>query len=214
MTSMLTWAQHLPSGPMYTFIFLWLFVESTGFPISDEPVLLIAGYLTHMRRLDVVAVVGVALLGKLMASCLAYWLGRRISLLWMARPMIRPARGIGRWLHVVRPTAAAILAAEQRFRRFGVWSVFLGRLVPVVRSFISYPAGAARLPFWLFFAATAAGSFLWIVTWTLLGIGLGASYQIALTRWGSLSRLILAACAFALGVLWLWSHRHTRRQTQ
>jgi membrane protein DedA with SNARE-associated domain len=69
---------------MYTFIFLWLFVESTGFPISDEPVLLFAGYLTHMQRLDVIAVVGVALLGKLMASCLAYWLGRRISLLWMA----------------------------------------------------------------------------------------------------------------------------------
>lgn len=207
MTGILTQAQHLAAVPLYAFVFLWLFVESTGFPISDEPLLLLSGYLTQTRRLDLILVVGIALVGKVTASCLAYWLGRRLSLLWIARPVARPAHGVGRWLHGLRPTTSAILTAEQRFRRSGAWSVFLGRLVPVVRSFISYPAGAARMPFWLFLAATTAGSIIWIVTWTLLGIGLGASYQIALARWGGLSWVVLAAFVVALAVLWLWSHR-------
>lgn len=214
MDGILNWAQGLPVGWLYAFIFAWLFVESTGFPISDEPLLLLAGYLSHIHRLDLGATLALALSGKVAASCVAYWIGRHISLLRLARPATRPARGLRRWLYLIRPTESLVLASERRFRGQGVWGVFVGRLIPVVRSFISYPAGAARMPFGLFLAATTAGSLLWIATWTLLGEALGKSYEVALTRWGSLSWLVLAAFLLALGALWLVSHRRAQRSVQ
>lgn len=200
------WAQHLPPGPLYLFIFAWLFVESTGFPISDEPLLLLAGYLAHIQRIDLTIAIGVALAGKVTASFCAYLIGRRINLSALARPPTRPAAGVGRWLYLVRPPAGNLRAAEQRFRERGVWSVFVGRLVPVIRSFISYPAGAARMPAGSFLVATTAGSLIWIVTWTLLGVALGTSYDALLVRWGQLSWLVLVVFLLALGLLWLRNH--------
>lgn len=210
MDGIIAWAQGLPTGWLYAFIFGWLFVESTGFPISDEPLLLLAGYLAHAHRLDLAAALALALAGKVAASCLAYWVGHHVNLLRLARPAARPARGWRHWLYPLRPTEGLVHAVEQRFRRQGAWGVFVGRLIPVVRSFISYPAGAARTPFGRFLVATTAGSFLWIATWTLLGEALGKSYEAALARWGGLSWLVLAAFLLALGALWLASHRRAQ----
>jgi membrane protein DedA with SNARE-associated domain len=207
------WIMHLPAAGVYAFIFAWLFVESTGFPISDEPLLLLAGYLSQRHRLDLPLAISVALVGKVLASSLAYAVGRYVDLLWLARPDGPVPPGRWSWLMALRPTRATLLGAEARFRRQGVWAVFLGRLVPVVRSFISYPAGAARMPFGIFLAATSAGSLLWITTWTLLGEALGRSYEAAAARWGTLSWLVLAVFAAAVGLVWLWSHRHVRSTT-
>ena len=214
MDGIITWAQGQPAVWLYAFIFGWLFVESTGFPISDEPLLLLAGYLAHAHRLDLGAAIVVALAGKVAASCLAYWAGHHVNLLRLARPAARPARGLRRWLYPLRPTEDLVHAVERRFRRQGVWGVFVGRLIPVVRSFISYPAGAARMPFGLFLVATTAGSLLWIATWTLLGEALGKSYEAALARWGGLSWLVLAAFLLALGALWLASHLRAQRSAR
>jgi membrane protein DedA with SNARE-associated domain len=205
------WAQHLPPFPLYLVIFAWLFIESTGFPISDEPLLLLAGYLAHIHRIDLALSIGVALVGKVTASFCAYWVGRHIDLMALARPPVRPTTGLGHWLYLVRPTSSVLLATEQRFRRQGVWGVFLGRLVPVVRSFISYPAGAAQMPAGIFLAATSAGSLIWIVTWMLLGMAAGRSFDVVLARWGRLSWIVLVAFLLALGALWLWGHRRAAR---
>lgn len=214
MQSLYHWGSGLPSATFYIFVFLWLFVESTGFPISDEPLLLLAGYLTTTHRVQIIPVLLIALTGKVLASCVAYAIGRRFDLERLARPTLRPQNGIASWLYYLRPTQAFAREAEQRFRRQGVWGVFLGRLIPVVRSFISYPAGAARMPFLLFLAATTAGSFIWITFWTFLGAGLGRSYQAAETRWGSLSWLVLGALIAIIGVVWLWNHRRGRTPPQ
>ncbi|HEX8033415.1 MAG TPA: DedA family protein, partial [Ktedonobacterales bacterium] len=137
-------------------------------------------------------------------------IGRHFDLERLARPMVRPATGIVAWLYYLRPTQAFAQQAKQRFQRQGIWGVFLGRLIPIVRSFISYPAGAARMPFLPFLIATTAGSFLWIAFWTLLGAGLGRSYQQAEARWGTVSWLILAGLIAAIGVVWLCNHRRAR----
>ena len=201
------WGQHLPTTGLYVFIFAWLFVESTGFPISDEPLLLLAGYLATQGRVTLVLVIVIALVGKVLASCCAYWLGQRISLQRLARPATPPVAGWHRWTYRIRPTAAMVHVVEERFRRQGVWGVFLGRLIPVVRSFISYPAGAAAMPFARFLLATTAGSILWILCWTLLGSALGRSYQVALARWGTLSWVVLAGALVLLGAALLWRHQ-------
>jgi membrane protein DedA with SNARE-associated domain len=211
MGGLFAWAQLLPTGGLYAFIFVWLFVESTGFPISDEPLLLLTGYLALRGRVDLVAAIAVALIGKVSASCAAYWVGHRIDLLSLARPATRPTQGLQRWLYYVRPTATLVRATQQWVRTQGVWGVFVGRLIPIVRSFISYPAGAARMSFDRFLLATTAGSLIWIATWTLLGTALGKSYEVAARRWGMLSWLVLVAFCAALAALWLWSHRRVGR---
>lgn len=201
------WATHLPPSGLYIFIFLWLFVESTGFPISDEPVLLLAGYLTTTHKLALAPVILIALVGKVAASCVAFWIGHYFDLERLARPEVQPTSGAQRWLYYARPTKAFAIATEERFRRQGAWGVFLGRLIPIVRSFISYPAGAARMPFPIFLTATTAGSLLWITIWTVLGSVLGKSYEKAFHTWGRYSIFILLALIVVLAAAWVWNHR-------
>lgn len=205
------WGSTLPSLSFYAFIFAWLFIESTGFPISDEPLLLFAGSLAAVHRIQFVPVIAVALVGKVLASCLAYAIGRRFDLERLARPAVRPSGGIAAAVYYIRPTQAFAKETKRRFRRQGVWGVFLGRLIPVVRSFISYPAGAARMPFATFLLATTAGSLIWITFWTVLGAGLGHSYKQAAARWGSVSWLVLLAFLAIIGAVWFWNHRHFHR---
>jgi membrane protein DedA with SNARE-associated domain len=204
------WLSSLPAEPLYLFIFMWLFVESVGFPISDEPVLLLAGYLSTLGRLSLVGVIFVALVGKVAASCVAYWIGRQLDLERVKRPAERPADGVERWLWYARPTEQMAQRTEAFFARRGAWSVFLGRLVPVVRSFISYPAGAAGMPFPVFLLATTAGSLLWITGWTVLGALMGHSYRALEGPWRTASLWIIVAMIAAAGH-WLWRRTRKRR---
>jgi membrane protein DedA with SNARE-associated domain len=212
MSGLESWLTGLPPQPLYLFIFAWLFVESVGFPISDEPILLLAGYLTTVGHLNLVAVVFIALVGKVAASCVAYWIGRQLDLERVKRPAQPPTGGIERWLWHARPTEQMAQRTEDFFARRGAWSVFLGRLVPVVRSFISYPAGAAGMPFLIFLLATTAGSLLWIAGWTVLGAVMGHSYRALEGPWRTLSLWIIIAMVLVAAAYWLW-RRVRRRQT-
>lgn len=203
------WGIHLPPTGLYTFLFIWLFVESVGFPISDEYVLLPAGLLATQGRVSLPLVIFFALAGKVLASCLAYWIGIHIPLERLARPDVAPTGGLGALMYRVRPTRAQILGIEARFRQRGAWGVFLGRLIPVVRSFISYPAGTARMPFGIFFVATTAGSFIWVATWTILGAVLGKSAEAAK---GPLGIGLLVAAIIVLVGAYVWNHFRQERE--
>jgi membrane protein DedA with SNARE-associated domain len=80
----------------------------------------------------------------------------------------------GRWLHLDPPRLAR---AERWFERWEDWAVFLGRLTPVVRSFVSIPAGVFRAPFWRYTALTFAGSAIWCFAFAGAGYGLGANWE-------------------------------------
>jgi membrane protein DedA with SNARE-associated domain len=204
------WLSGLPPEPLYLFILAWLFVESVGFPISDEPVLLLAGYLSTLGRLSLVAVIVVALAGKVAASCVAYWIGRQLDLERIKRPAQQPAHRIRRWLYYARPTDTMAQRTEVFFAQRGAWSVFLGRLIPVVRSFISYPAGAARMSFTVFLVATTAGSLFWIAGWTVLGAAVGRSYGALEGPWRTLSLWIIVLMAVVAVGYWLWRRLRKR----
>jgi membrane protein DedA with SNARE-associated domain len=210
MSGLERWLTELPLEPLYLFILGWLFVESVGFPISDEPILLLGGYLSTLGHLSLIGVIVVALVGKVAASCVAWWIGRQFDLERLKRPAERPVAGMARWLYFARPTEELVRQTRAYFAKRGAWSVFLGRLVPVVRSFISYPAGAAELPFDVFLLATTAGSLLWIVGWTMLGAFAGLSYRALEEPSRTISLWIIAAMAsLALGY-WVWRRLHKR----
>lgn len=163
------WVQHLSPAAVYAVVFAWLFVESTGFPLSDEPLLITAGALARTGAVQMVPIIAIALAGKVAASALAFAIGRRLDLERLARPAVPPNTVSGRLLYLSRPRTKTVSRAQWFFRRYGTWSVFLGRLAPVVRSFVSYPAGAAGMAWLPFLLATIAGSAIWITGWTVAG---------------------------------------------
>jgi membrane protein DedA with SNARE-associated domain len=104
-------------------------------------------------------------LGYLVGSIGGWALG-----LYGGRPLLERR---GRWLHL---SGDKLDRAERWFDRWDDWAVLIGRLTPVVRSFISIPAGVFRMPFWRYTALTLLGSAVWCFALAGVGLGLGKSY--------------------------------------
>ncbi len=115
----------------------------------------------------------------------------------------------GSRLHV---DAAAFARAERWFQRFGLWAVLLGRITPVIRSFISIPAGVFRAPLARYSALTSIGSAIWCFAFAGAGWALGGSWESFHKSFGHVDLVVAAALVAAvalLGVRWLRG-RHRR----
>jgi membrane protein DedA with SNARE-associated domain len=105
-------------------------------------------------------------LGYLVGAIIGWWVGLRGG-----RPLLERR---GRWLHI---TPENLERAERWFERWGNVGVLVGRLTPVVRSFVSIPAGVFEMPFWPYTLLTLAGSAIWAFAIAGAGYGLGSSYE-------------------------------------
>jgi membrane protein DedA with SNARE-associated domain len=152
------------------------------FPAASELVMLYAGALaagafSHERVVFFGAHVpsgGWAFVTLALAGTVGYFLGSLVGWaigIYGGRPLLERQ---GRWLHL---SAANLDQAERWFARFGSWAVFLGRLTPVVRSFISIPAGVFGSPLGRYSVLTLAGSAIWCFALAGAGYGLGKSYE-------------------------------------
>lgn len=154
-------------------IFVLMLLESACIPIPSEVTMLFGGAMTATafagagNELDFAAVVIVGTLGNLVGSWLAYWAGDRGG-----RPLIDRW---GRYL-LVRPHE--VDKAQTWFERRGEATVFVSRLLPVVRTFISLPAGVAEMPFWRFTVYTTLGCLPWCLVLALLGVKLGENWTV------------------------------------
>jgi membrane protein DedA with SNARE-associated domain len=143
-------------------IFLLMLLDSACIPTSSEAIMLFAGFKVadgHFTMLEII-VAGVA--GNVVGSWIAYGIGSygRVGLL----------EKHGKWLHI---TPQHLAWADRWFERYGTSTVFFSRMVPVVRTFISLPAGVARMPFWKFTFLSTAGIIPWVIAFGLAGKGLG-----------------------------------------
>jgi membrane protein DedA with SNARE-associated domain len=151
-----------------------MLLESACVPIPSEVTMLFGGALTTTafagpgNELDLAAVVLVGTLGNLVGSWLAYWAGDHGG-----RPLIDR---FGRYL-LIRPHE--VDRAHAWFEERGEVTVFVSRLLPVVRTFISLPAGVAEMPFWRFTLYTVLGCLPWCLALTLLGAILGDRWTVA-----------------------------------
>jgi membrane protein DedA with SNARE-associated domain len=149
-------------------IFVLMFLESACVPIPSEVTMLFAGAMTATafagagNELSFAAVVVAGVLGNLLGSWAAYAAGD-----YGGRPLIDR---FGRYL-LIRPHE--VDRAHAFFEERGEATVFVSRLLPVVRTFISLPAGVARMPFWRFTLYTVLGVIPWCLGLTWLGARLG-----------------------------------------
>src|SRR5438270_7214185 len=148
-------------------ILVTMTAESAGLPISREVVVPLGGALASQGRLDFWLVVIAATLGNLAGSLIAYYVTRRYG----ERFVLSRA---GRWIGLSR---GHLRLAHRFFDRFGVWAVFLGRLLPIIRTYISFPAGISTVGVRTFTIATLLGAFPWNLGLAYAGLKLGQHYD-------------------------------------
>ncbi|GAA3768919.1 DedA family protein [Micromonospora maritima] len=142
-------------------------LESIIPPIPSEIVLAMAGYLSAEGRFNVVLIVLAATAGSLLGALVLYWLGAALG-----------EDRLKRWLdHIPLVDLEDLEKADRWFERHGRWAVLIGRVVPVVRSLVSIPAGANRMPLGEFVLLTTLGSGVWNALIVGAGFALGSRWE-------------------------------------
>lgn len=177
-------------------------LETVFPPVPSEVVLPLAGYTASQGHYGLVDAILWATAGSLAGAFVLYWLGA----FWGAERLEAMAERIP-LLH-----ARDVERAIAWFGRNGRSAIFLGRLVPGVRSFISIPAGIDRMPVFRFALYTTAGSLLWNSALIVAGYELGAQWHRVEAYVGEASVVIYAALGVA--VLWFVVRRLARRSRQ
>lgn len=179
-------------------VFVLMLLESMGILIPSEAISPFAGYLVSQEKMTLFAAVTAGVLGNVVGSWIAYFIG-----LWGGREL---------WFHYgkyVGVRAHHLEIAEKWFDKYGEFTVFVSRMLPVVRTFISFPAGTARMNFAKFTFYTLLGCIPWVFALTYFGYVLGENWD----EVGQYLRYLDYAVAAAVlaGVIYLfWRWRRSR----
>jgi membrane protein DedA with SNARE-associated domain len=170
-------------------------LESACIPVPSEVVLPFAGVLVSQGHLLFWEVVLIGIIGQLTGSMISYWLGRRFGLGWL--------KTYGRYLGIRQHE---VDKAEQWLQRYGDLTVFFSRLLPGVRTFVSLPAGMARMPAGRFLAYSALGVAPWTAALVYAGVKLGDNWEILRPLFHRVDFVIILV-GLAAVALFFWSRR-------
>ena len=160
------------SATGYVGVALLMAIESACIPLPSEVIMPFAGYLVYTKQPTLtghLTLIGVAIAGAIgcnLGSVVAYWIGA-----WGGRPFIT------RYGRFVLLNQRDLEHAERFFARHGAWAVIIGRLLPVVRTFIALPAGIARMSQVRFHVYTFLGSLPWCYALAYAGVRLGKAWD-------------------------------------
>jgi membrane protein DedA with SNARE-associated domain len=179
-------------------------IESACLPLPSEIVMPFAGYLASTGRFTLIGAATVGAIGCNIGSTVAYYVavygGRRVVERWGPYFLVRPSD---------------LDHAERFFARYGGATVFIGRLLPVVRTFIAFPAGLARMPMLRFQVYTFVGSWPWCFGLAYVGYVLGDQWNNSPTLRGIFHSFdVVIGVIILAGIAWfLWSHWPRRRKS-
>jgi membrane protein DedA with SNARE-associated domain len=147
-------------------VFILMLLESACIPIPSEATMLFAGFNVHKGEYSLFAITLVGSLANLVGSWIAYAVGYygRVELV----------ERHGNKLHIKQ---SHLDWADRWFDRYGDATVFFTRMLPIIRTFISLPAGVARMPFWRFSALTLAGCVPWVFMLGFIGKQAGDNWD-------------------------------------
>lgn len=154
------------SGSGYLGITFLMALESALVPIPSEIIMPFSGFLVFEGRFSLWPVVLSGTIGNLIGSIIAYFFG-----FYGGRPLIEK---YGKYILLSKDD---LELSERWFAKYGSWSVFFSRMLPVVRTFIALPAGIARMSFWRFCLYTFLGSLPWSFVLTYAGIVMGENWS-------------------------------------
>ncbi|MGD1948899.1 MAG: DedA family protein [Leptolyngbyaceae cyanobacterium] len=155
----------------YWGVALLMLLENVIPPIPSEIIMPLAGFAVARGEMSMTGAIVSGTIGTLLGALVWFYIGKMLGL----RRIYRLASRYGKWVGV---SGRDVMAVQKWFsQRGGYWSVAFGRLLPSIRTYISVPAGIARMPFLPFLIFSALGSVVWITVLTVAGYYLGDSYD-------------------------------------
>ena len=182
--SLIHWLVEVIGHMGYPGIVGLMFLESSFFPFPSEVVVPPAGYLAWKGEMNIFLAILSGIAGSILGGLFNYWIAVR----W-GRPIFEK---YGKYFFVTRES---LDKAEVFFSRHGHISTFTGRLLPVIRQYISLPAGLARMPLAQFSFYTALGSGIWVVVLALTGYFFGSNQELIHQELKKISFGLIAVCA-------------------
>jgi membrane protein DedA with SNARE-associated domain len=190
----------------YGGVVLLMAIESACIPLPSEIIMPFAGYLVYKGQFNLWAVGVAGAVGCVLGSWVAYYVG-----LYGGRPMIEK---YGRYVLL---SSRDLDLADRWFKRYGEVIVFASRLLPVVRTFIAFPAGVARMNITRFTLYTFLGSLPWCIGLAYVGQLLGEQWDKneTLKTWFHRFDFIIGILIVLAVVWWVWRHlKHSRPQNE
>jgi membrane protein DedA with SNARE-associated domain len=190
----------------YWGIFLMIMLENVFPPIPSEVVLTFGGYMTTRTSLTVPGVVLVSTAGSLAGALILYGVGRIFK-------VERLERFVDRWGRMLRVRKEDIRKADAWFDKYGIWTVLFCRIVPLLRSLISIPAGMSGMNIGLFLLFTVIGTLVWNTVLVTLGAVIGEAWEEIVAFMDVYSNIAYACIAIGvIVVLVLWLRRRKNKE--
>lgn len=182
-------------------VFILMAAESCGIPFPSEVIMPFAGAFAALGHLSLVGVIFAGALGNLVGSLVAYALAARFG-----EPLLL---GPGRWVGLSR---SHLDLARRWFDRHGLLAIFIGRLLPAVRTYISFPAGLSGIGLGSFIGLTFAGALPWCALLATAGYILGNNYERISGPIGKVAIVIALLVVVALVVWFIRGRRSSLRR--
>lgn len=174
-------------------------IESAAIPLPSEIIMPFSGFLVYADQFTLFGIAIAGGIGSCFGSAGLYWLALKGG-----RPLVER---YGRYIFISRRD---LDLADRFFARYGQLSTFIGRMLPVVRTYISIPAGISKVKFWPFMTWCFLGSFIWSLFLGFLGMKLGENWHILRGKLHGFDTAIVILIAIGV-IFWVWRHfRHMR----
>lgn len=154
----------------YLGIFLMIALENVFPPIPSEVILTFGGVMTTYTNLTIIGVIVAATAGSVAGAVILYGIGLLLDVENLEKI-------IDRWGNILRVTKEDIRKADAWFDKYGYWTVLFCRMIPLIRSLISIPAGMSNMKFWMFLLFTTIGTLIWNIILVSLGAAVGESWE-------------------------------------
>ena len=200
LNTLIAWLVSTIGSLGYPGIIILMALESSFFPFPSEVVMIPAGYLASKGEMNLILVITFGIFGSLAGALFNYWLAIRLgrpTLVKLGKRFLIPEEKLAK--------------AEQSFRKHGEISMFVGRLIPVLRQYISFPAGLARMNLARFSLWTCLGAGIWMTILTFIGYYMGENEKLV-SEWVHRAIFwIIAACVVLIVGYWKFRNSGNKR---
>lgn len=199
------WITEIMGQYGYFGVFLLILIENVFPPIPSEVILTFGGFMTTYSDMTRLVVIIAATGGSVVGAMVLYSVGLFID-------VERLEKFVDRWGKFLRLTRKDIHKAEAWFDKYGPWTVLFGRLIPLIRSLISIPAGMSNMNFPLFLLLTAIGSLIWNAVLVSVGFAVGENWEVIVYYMNIYSNIayVLLALGGVAAIFWYMRFRGKR----
>lgn len=191
----------------YFGIALLILVENVFPPIPSEVILTFGGFMTTKSELSIFGVVVASTIGSVGGAVILYWIGRILN-------VERLERIIEKWGKYLRLTKEDVRKADAWFDKYGPWTVFFCRFIPLIRSLISIPADMSGMNQWLFLVLTTLGTLIWNLVLVLVGAKVGNNWHQIVNYMDVYSNIMYVVIAVSAVIFIIWFIKRKKTSTK